>query len=428
MASKASTILSVDLSTQRVTHDDPKKGIRTDRFQFLTKTTRIATLKWLGFIFSGKPPLHWNDDELMTAWLSIVNDPDSFPAPEVPQPKKEVPMPKATTTTTTGGGLDDILRNIVNDVIAGYVPEPDKELVREIAMGAVAPVIASNEALMQEVQSLSDAVEQRLPRVTKVTVPGREPREVPGVLHAKFGKVLSSVANRLPTYLVGPAGTGKSTIGEQVATALGLSFSATSLCAQTTVYDLLGYMDAQGRYVETGFYRAYKNGGVKLFDEVDNGNPNVLSVLNSALSNSFMEFPNGEMVRRHDDFVAMATANTFGNGATSEYVGRNPLDKAFLDRFVSITIEIDDKVERAMLDSIGLAPDRANRWLEIVQKCRLNVQTYGLKVIVSPRATMRGATLLTDSDNWNYSEVAEATILGGLSDDQRSKVLDGVRL
>jgi hypothetical protein len=46
-------------------------------------------------------------------------------------------------------------------------------------------------------------------------------------------------------------------------------------------------------------------------------NPNILGILNSALSNGYMAFPD-KQVARHKDFVAIATANTFGAGATMQ--------------------------------------------------------------------------------------------------------------
>lgn len=161
-------------------------------------------------------------------------------------------------------------------------------------------------------------------------------------------------------------------------------------------------------------------------DEVDNGNPNVLTVLNSALSNGFMAFPDG-MVSRNKDFVLVATANTFGNGATADYVGRNPIDKAFLDRFTFIEVNIDNAVEEAMLASVvGLHATVSSRWIETVRKCRTNAETYGLKVVVSPRATIKGAKWLRNGVD--FSKVVDMTLVKGLKADQSAKLLEGVNL
>jgi len=132
------------------------------------------------------------------------------------------------------------------------------------------------------------------------------------------------------------------------------------------------------------------------------------------------------MVKRHADFVCVAAGNTYGNGATSEYVGRNPIDAATKDRFVFIDVNIDEAVENAMLQSVGLDASLASEWLTIVRKARTNVQTYGLKVIVSPRATEGGARLLRAG--WTMRDTVDATLLKGAKPDQTAKILEGVTL
>ena len=315
-----------------------------------------------------------------------------------PTPKVKTPPPSGT--------LDDIIRQIVVDTVG------DTDLI--------API-------MDKMSILEQAIAKIAPKITEVHLGDGKIHKVDGVQHHMFNKVLVTLSERTPTYLVGPAGTGKSTIAENASKALGLDFSSKSCSSQSTESSLLGYMSATGSYVTTEFRERFEFGGVFLLDEVDNGNPNVLTVLNSSLSNTFMAFPDG-MVKRHEDFVLIATANTFGNGATAEYVGRNPLDKAFTDRFANLEIGYDNDVEEAMLTSVGLESVLATKWLEIVRACRQNVNNYGLKVIVSPRATINGARLLRHPDAFSVREVVETTILKGAKPDQAEKILAGVTL
>jgi len=130
----------------------------------------------------------------------------------------------------------------------------------------------------------------------------------------------------LDVMLVGPAGSGKTTACHAVADALGIQFYAFSVGMQTTKSDLLGYMDAMGHYIASVLFKAYKEGGLFLLDEVDAGNSNVLTILNAMLANGSYIFPNGERVERHEDFVCFAAANTYGLGADRSYIGRNQLD------------------------------------------------------------------------------------------------------
>lgn len=213
--------------------------------------------------------------------------------------------------------------------------------------------------------------------------------ELNGLMHNQFERLLQLMTLTYPVMLVGPAGSGKTFAAEQAADALGLDFYAISVGAQTSKSDLLGYMHAGGEYVRTAFRDAYENGGVFLMDEVDAGNPNVLIVLNSALAGGFCSFPDG-MIRRHKDFKFVATANTYGRGASREYVGRNQIDAATLDRFITLDWQIDETLERAMIEKFT----HGNRWLKVVAGLRKVVEDHSYRIILSPRATLKGASML----------------------------------
>ena len=431
MANPKPTILSVDKSTNRVTYRDHLGVTRTDRFSFMPKNGQTAALSFIGYKFTGRPPMHFTSSELSDAWTTALANYNPTPRSEseipVPTPQP-TPQPKPVPTTTSSGGMDDFMKQLIAQVLGDFVPEVDATKVAEIVNDSIKEPLEIMAKATAEVADLRSAVDRLRPKVTQVTLGDNEMNELDGIQHNMFSKVLSTISNGNHLYLVGPAGTGKSTIAENASQALGLGFSSKSCSSQSTEASLLGYMSAVGDYVGTSFRTAYETGQVFLLDEVDNGNPNILTVLNSALSNSFMAFPDG-MVTRHKNFVLVATANTFGNGATAEYVGRNALDKAFLDRFVSLNIDYDADIEQAMLDSVkGLDGNIGTHWLQVVRKARANVANYGLKVVVSPRATLAGAKLLRDKDIWTMAEVMESTILAGVKDDQKAKIMEGITL
>jgi cobaltochelatase CobS len=204
-----------------------------------------------------------------------------------------------------------------------------------------------------------------------------------------------------------------------------LEFSAQSFNAQSSKSDLVGFMTANGVYVGTEFRKRFEFGGVYLMDEIDNANPNILGTLNAALANGYMAFPDG-MVKRHDGFVAIAAGNTYGNGATAQYVGRNPIDGATKDRFVFMDILIDENVEDAMMQAEGLDASVLAKWTNIVRSARKNVTSHGLQVIVSPRSARDGARLL--KAGFTTTEVVGMTILKGAKPEVSEKVLSGVTL
>ena len=269
-----------------------------------------------------------------------------------------------------------------------------------------------------QINARLDAVEKALNHSVKnVTVKVADlPKVECGKVHKSFEKLLAVASNRLHAFLVGEAGSFKTSSAEKVAKTLGLDYSSISVCMQTTASSLLGYMDATGNYVSTEFRKRYETGGVFILDEIDNGNANVLSVLNSALANGSCAFADG-MVAKHKDFILIATANTFGNGANAQYVGRNQLDSATLDRFVTIEWNYDEALEMAIASN--------KDWCAVVQKYRFAVSKLGLRLVVSPRATFQGEKLLASGLKEN--DVIKMVITRGASVDQIKKINEIVK-
>lgn len=233
-----------------------------------------------------------------------------------------------------------------------------------------------------------------------------------GVAHCQFERVLTCVANRVNVYMCGTAGSGKTYLAEQVAEALDLPFYAISVGLQTSKSDLIGYNSANGEYVSTLLRQAYEFGGVFLIDEIDAGNPNVLTVINAMTANSVASFPD-RMVKKHDDFVLLASANTYGRGADRQYVGRNPIDGATLDRFFVIDIDIDETLE------MRLAPDKD--WCKRVQAIRSAIHDLKEKVICSPRASITGGKMALAGVS--YDDLEDAFIFRGINPEIKDKIL-----
>jgi energy-coupling factor transporter ATP-binding protein EcfA2 len=186
--------------------------------------------------------------------------------------------------------------------------------------------------------------------ITKLVV---NDKPVDGIVHEDLEKVLKLISTKEPVFLYGPAGSGKTSLAVKSAEILDLPHYSISVNEQTTKTDFLGYFDAHSKLIITNFRKAYEFGGVFIIDEIDAGNPNVLTVLNSALANGFMAFPDGN-VARHTDFVCVCTGNTTGNEANIQYIGRNILDAATLDRFIRIYIEYSNTLEQAILTTEAL--------------------------------------------------------------------------
>jgi cobaltochelatase CobS len=246
-------------------------------------------------------------------------------------------------------------------------------------------------------------------------------RKVEGLAHKILPTVIKRL-NRKHVMMVGPAGTGKSHIAHQAADALGLPFYSISLTASTMPTELKGYMSATGEYVGTVFREAFEHGGVFLFDEVDNGNANSLGVVNAALANGVMAFPDG-MVKRHPDFRCVAAGNTYGRGPDRVFAGRQQLDGAFLDRFTIITVDIDEPLEETLCLATGLDATRVKGCLAYVRHLRNMADMYKMPLQFGPRRSESLCDAL--ADDFTVSEAVDMEVRRGISDTDWRKVADG---
>ena len=239
---------------------------------------------------------------------------------------------------------------------------------------------------------------------------GAEIREIPERPHKALDDVLQWLAVVVDVYVVGPAGSGKTTMAKQAAQALDLDFYFTAKVDSAA--RLLGYNDAHGQYVSTVFRDWCENGGLFLFDEIDASCPNALTAFNQALANRQCAFPDG-IVELHESCIAIAAANTVGTGSNRQYVGRSKLDAATLDRFVFIDVGYDEELER---DLTG-----CDEWVRIVQAYRKAADDLSIAHVISPRASIKGALLF---DKLPRTKLVKQTILKGLDDDTAGRLAD----
>ncbi len=125
------------------------------------------------------------------------------------------------------------------------------------------------------------------------------------------------------------------------------------------------------------------------------------------------------MIKRHPDFYFIAAANTYGNGATLDYVGRNPLDASTLSRFAFIPIDYDEKLEREMV--IKEHGKKYASWVHLVQTTRKVARDLQIPhCIISPRASRDGAALLKGGLSKDF--VFNSTVIKGLPHDDAVKL------
>lgn len=249
---------------------------------------------------------------------------------------------------------DEIMKNLADEfahemstLVTEHVGELEKAL--DMAHG-------ENEKLMARLMELKDAAKGKDEQIAALQSAISQMQKAPGktivkkiadavkgeIRHKVFDRVVRWLNARRNVLLVGDAGCGKTHLAQQVAKAMGLDFYMTSKVEES--FDVKGFVDGNGVYHETEFYKAVKHGGLFLFDEFDASSESAVMVLNNALSNGYVDFQN-ERVEVHENFRCIATANTFGNGADETYTTRSVLDAATLNRFVAIEVGYDERIE-----------------------------------------------------------------------------------
>ena len=179
---------------------------------------------------------------------------------------------------------------------------------------------AENKDLRKHLFQLKDKIQRiRNYKTISINIQNGEHIKDLGKQHFQFEKLSKYVQTKNNIFLVGSAGSGKTTAARNIAKALNIKFYFTG--AINSEYKLTGFIDAQGRIVNTEFRKAYEHGGLFLFDEIDASFPQAILAFNAALANDFMDFPD-KKVPKHKNFYCIAAANTFGTGADRQYVGR----------------------------------------------------------------------------------------------------------
>ncbi len=281
---------------------------------------------------------------------------------------------------------------------------------------------ATADACASTLEHVGKLIEEGIPHVIEVKKWDGTSQKLEGHQHPAFEKVLKLAAARFNIFLPGPAGCGKSHLAKQVAEALGLAFGFISCSAGMSEGQLLGRLIPTGEggkfeYSRSEFVKCYEEGGVFLIDELDAADSNVLLVLNAALANGHMAVPNRPekpVATRHENFVCVAAANTYGRGADRQYVGRSQLDESTLDRFRvgTVPMDYDRKLEARLCRDSEL---RERLW-----SIRDKAQANRLNRIVSTRALI-DCYKATLAGVFTRDEAIEQ-VLQGWSRDERSKV------
>lgn len=264
-----------------------------------------------------------------------------------------------------------------------------------------------------------------------------------GRVHNQMANLITmvqAVRNTGMVYMVGEAGSFKSSAIPELAKALGMRYMAHTCGEEFSATDVFGFRDANGNPVDPfGFRDFYVNGGLTFLDEISNAGASGLTSINSLTSNHAANFATG-METKHADNIFIGADNTYGRGADAMYVARSQLDAATLSRFVYLPWQTDWDL---LTDSLGLDPvgdkvphfpapgqpraaddPEVKAWAQWVYRVYSAVQSTrgGVRVLVTSRAVINGQRLLMAGID--RSLVEWSTVWGHMPEDAMMTIKD----
>lgn len=271
---------------------------------------------------------------------------------------------------------------------------------------------AKIEALTAKVEELKNQP-KGTGTVINITIDGNTTKtEVKGIVNPNFETIVTFLSVGEHVYLYGPAGSGKNVLCEQVAQALNAEFFY--LNTLYTKYDITGFMDATGKFIETVAYKFLKSEkGVLMLDEIDNSQAEALIPINALLANGYLTFANGETLYLDDNHKIIAAGNTNGQGATEEYNGRYKMDESTRDRFCFFFIDYDKAVEEAIVGN-------KKEILSFIYDLRTICKDSQISIILGYRAINK--LVKFDNMNIDLSTIINTCVLKGMEQDTINEI------
>lgn len=304
--------------------------------------------------------------------------------------------------------IEKMILESINEKMGSF----QQQLENKISETVENQVSAINDVVTNSILS---EIKNKIIEKKEITIINAESKKIStDIYHKMFNPILNFVANNIPVYLAGPAGSGKNVLAEQVAKALNCGFYYQG--PVTSVFDLLGYQDANGVYHDTPCSLAVKNGGILFKDEMDADVPEAVVAINSLLANGYINYPGIGFIKAHKDFRCIAAGNTLGRGASYDYVARNQLDAATLDRFAMIEVDYDRNIETAISgNNLDL--------VDFIESFRKGCAVYDIHCLATYRAISRITTMEQVMPN-RLDQILKTCLLKGLDVDTLNTLVE----
>lgn len=250
-------------------------------------------------------------------------------------------------------------------------------------------------------------VRQDLSDIAKRFVPAIDPDYI--FPETAFDVVMDLLENQC-VLTTGHAGTGKSSLFEQIAARMNQPVVRPVMNGQMTTSELVGGLLAKNGetvWADGNLVRAMREGWWVIIDEIDNADANVMCSMNTVTEpltkvkrerDLILKENEGELIIAHPHFRIMATANTAGcmEEFRHLYPGRNKLDVAFLSRFRVIFIDYLPAEDEAKIvqSKTGIPAKEAANIVIVGNQMREAFKNGELSAPCSPRQLFEWGSLI----------------------------------
>lgn len=156
-----------------------------------------------------------------------------------------------------------------------------------------------------------------------------------------FLKIIDDIVLGHNVFLVGPAGSGKTFLAEEVAKKLERQYVTINCSQYTSPTEIKGGPTIEG-YQEGGLIDCWENGKILILDELPKIDPNTAGLLNEALAKTKVKVGTSRAViyngknepkNKKEGFGVIATGNVFPTAESASYTANTRQDLSLLDRF-----------------------------------------------------------------------------------------------
>lgn len=216
--------------------------------------------------------------------------------------------------------------------------------------------------------------------------------------------VMLAIELNMPIYVWGHAGTGKTTLLEQVAARTHRPMLRIQHTVNTEESHIVGQWTAKGgeTHFELGpLALAMKFGWGYLADEYDFALPSVLAVYQPVLEGKSLVIKEADaanrIIRPHPNFRFFATGNTNGSGdETGLYQGTSIQNAANYDRYgmvIQVRYMKPELETRILVNQAGIAEEDAKKIVDFANRVRESYDGNKISNTISPRTLINASKL-----------------------------------